>query len=480
MLTSAAWYFFSRILNGASSIFLIYGLTRLLSPSEYGVYALCFSMISAFATLGFQWINLAVARFFPSNHCIVAQALSLFRLQALILLATSIPTIFGLYFFEKFQKAYILFPAGVILLAYLNLCQQIANSAGESRRYALLGNTRALVNLLCALVFAYFGWGELGALAAFPVACLVAIFIFGYTTTLTNAGEAGRKEISKRTLVRYGIPVSVAVSVLVFVDVIDKIIIKAYLGDAAVGAYAAAYDLTQQTVGAFLNILFLLYFPRVVKYWEAAKQEEAIIELNRSAGAILMIAPLVLGFFFGASHVVAALFFKAWPTDGQDFFIAAIALGVYFSAYKACIYDALLMLGKNYKKQIAINIIFIFSNLLFSLTLVPTFGITGAACSYCGSCFFAFLLSKRASTSVAVTNYDFWNIFKTAVGIFFVAGMLRFFLILIKDEESILFQFILSGFMSIFLAAVIICTLNISSARDNAIAYFNKITNRMA
>jgi len=63
MIRLSVFYLAVRVLNGLLSLLTLYVLTRMLSSAEYGRYALVTAEFGFLASVGFQWINVAVARF---------------------------------------------------------------------------------------------------------------------------------------------------------------------------------------------------------------------------------------------------------------------------------------------------------------------------------------------------------------------------------------------------------------------------------
>ena len=60
-------YFIVRVGNGVFAVATLAVFTRLLSPEEYGVYALGMAVATIASGVLFQWLNVAVSRFYPPH-----------------------------------------------------------------------------------------------------------------------------------------------------------------------------------------------------------------------------------------------------------------------------------------------------------------------------------------------------------------------------------------------------------------------------
>src|SRR6266542_3795911 len=59
-------YFLARLGAGLLSVVTLAVLTRLLTPTEYGLYALGVTVASIASTVLFQWLNIAIGRLYPA------------------------------------------------------------------------------------------------------------------------------------------------------------------------------------------------------------------------------------------------------------------------------------------------------------------------------------------------------------------------------------------------------------------------------
>src|SRR5262249_53602472 len=91
MTRNSIVYFISRGGGGLLTVLTLAVFTRILSPPEYGWYALGVTLFSITAALVFQWLAVAVARFYPAfadrPGVLLAASLRGFGLSTLIAVA---------------------------------------------------------------------------------------------------------------------------------------------------------------------------------------------------------------------------------------------------------------------------------------------------------------------------------------------------------------------------------------------------------
>ena len=67
LISHSILYFAVRVGNGVFAIATLAFFTRLLSQEEYGMYALCMAEATFASGVLFQWLNVAISRFYPHH-----------------------------------------------------------------------------------------------------------------------------------------------------------------------------------------------------------------------------------------------------------------------------------------------------------------------------------------------------------------------------------------------------------------------------
>jgi O-antigen/teichoic acid export membrane protein len=380
MIGHSALYLAVRAVNGLLALATLALLTRLLSPSDYGRYALGMATMTVLATVLFQWLNLALARFHAAHgqreDALLDTAHRLFfGIAAVLLAGVALWSGIG----PDFPFAAILaIGIGAAALGLHNLHLQIANARGQPLRYGLITATRAsiMLGLACLLVLA--GAGATGALAAFAAGCVLAVSFFGARWRRAAASE--RAGIA-RQLVSFGLPLSLASLSTMVLDTTDRFLIALWHGSAAVAVYAAGYDLTQQTVGVALNVFFLAAYPRVTSAWEsggARAAQAALVPLQRG---LLLAGPLAVALFAGFAPEIAALMFGAGIRADAATVMPWIALAIGIGCIKTYFLDVAFHLSKSVALLLRIAVAMAAVSVALNLALIPSLGFVGAAWS---------------------------------------------------------------------------------------------------
>lgn len=373
-------YFAIRAINGVLGLASLILLTRLMSAQQYGVYALGLATIGLIASVLFQWITVAVARFYSeySNRpgALVNEAIRLHiyvGLAALSIVSVGVTMSFT-YSFEPFLIVAI--SLGVIFTGIHNFCLQISNAKGASKHYGLLTVSRGAFALCSTIILVKLNFGGLGAVFGFALGNALSVTIFHWRQIKKIQQKS--TEIRQK-IIGYGLPLTLTYLSITLLDVSDRLLINWWFGLAAVGSYAAAYDLTQQIVGAVMNVFLLAAYPRVVAAWEeggAPAARRAILPLSQ---AMLLAAPLLAGIFIGgASEISNIMLGEAIRKESAEI-IPWIAFAITIGCFKSYYLDLAFQLTKETHIQIKITIFMAVINIGMNFILMPRFGVVGAA-----------------------------------------------------------------------------------------------------
>lgn len=379
-LGASAAYLAVRSVNGLLALASLAVLTRLLAPADYGRYALGMAAITVLATVLFQWLNLALARFHAAHakreDLLLSVAHRLFFAIAAVLLAfagmlAAVPPLAGLP-----VAAGLMIGFGAAALGLHNLHLQIANSRGQPLRYGLITAMRAALALGLATVLILAGLGATGALVAFAIGCLLAVALFG---TRWRAASVGDRKAVVRQLLTFGLPLSLASLSTMVLDTTDRFLIALWHGSAAVAGYAASYDLTQQTVGVALNVFFMAAYPRVTAAWEAGGADAAHATMVPLGRALLLAGPLLVALFTGFAPEIAALMFGSGIRADAGHVMPWIALAISIGCVKTYFLDVAFHLTRSVAILLRIALAMAAFSVALNLALIPSLGYLGAA-----------------------------------------------------------------------------------------------------
>ena len=371
-----------RVGNGIFAFATLALFTRLLSPSDYGVYALEMTIASVLSTTLFQWIVVAVGRFYPAHIenpiKIISVATHVFwKITILLALLFVIVFSFHNFFGVKPDHLVILFLITVGLGLH-SLALQVANIQSAPFRYGMLSWAKSGGALIASLILIYYGSVELGALIGFAMGLVFSVLAFAPRDFVCMIPVSVDKRLS-REMIRYGLPLILNFLGILVVDMSDRFMISRLLGSADVAQYAVAYDLVQQSVGPCMNVLFLAAFPLIVKTHEEEGAVSGLKRLN-SLGERLIAVGLPVSFIVGILSIDIAE-----NVFGDNYRIEAsaimpwLAAAIFIGAIKSYCFDVALQLRNEIKLQSYIAIVMALFNITLNLFLLQKYGVIGSA-----------------------------------------------------------------------------------------------------
>jgi O-antigen/teichoic acid export membrane protein len=384
MIRQSLIYLFIRAGSGILAIATLVIFTRMLSPKEYGTYALVMAIATMASAILFQWLNVAVGRFYnmyrTTPDLIVGAASRGFWIST---------TIGAIVFFSAlpFHTQFGVQPILIAMLFIIVVAQgrydfmlQIANAQRTPMQYGKLSWIKSGGALIFGVMFIHYGLAESGALLGFLFGLVFAVFSFKALCGIAVSKTTDNSKISL-DMFRYGFPLTLTFFSNVVVGLSDRYIIGWTLGASAVAPYAAAYDLVQQLIGAIMNILFLAAFPLILHALEKEGDDAARYHLKRlGTGLIYIGLPATIGFCV-LSTEIANLVFGAEYREIAGRVMPWIGAAIFVGTFKSYYFDVAFQLRYQTKYQGYIAALMAFVNILLNFIFVPKYGVMGAAWS---------------------------------------------------------------------------------------------------
>lgn len=154
-----------NIVQGVVGLLTIVVFTRVLSPADYGAYALAFSVMSLVHTLCFTWLEAAMARFYAAeaeggrlpNHFA-----TLFRTYALLALGlplVAVPVLWAWPMAPALKLAVGAGLASILVRSLLKLAQERRRAAGDVSGAAMIDMAQTAGGFLVGAGLALAGLG---------------------------------------------------------------------------------------------------------------------------------------------------------------------------------------------------------------------------------------------------------------------------------------------------------------------------------
>ncbi len=388
-------YLIARGVPAIISFTALFLYTRFLTIEEFGRYALVLSYAGLVQVFVFQWLYLVLARFLPSNsgesNGVLEFTLAMFLLLSGTLII--IGFIISLLWPESTIRQLIFFVIPLsIASGWMEICLKLNTTRIQPAKFGYMLASKNLLSLVFAFILISASLSETAPLLGLLLGTTVAWLIFG-----RSAWKGVKPTWPTRSTfleyATYGLPLAITFALNWLLSSSDRVIISYLLGDAATGAYAVGYDLTQQSLGLLLIIINTAAYPLVMNAFARGGREAAFRQLSISgeliistaiisSAAMIGLAPLIINVAVGEAFRLEAAKVMPWIA------VAAAALGI-----KAFHLDVAFQLAREPKWQAYIAGIAATLNIALNFLMIPAFGLIGAAAGTLTSILVASFLS---------------------------------------------------------------------------------------
>ena len=374
-------YGIGRGIPGIVNFLTIAIYTRLLTPDDYGYYALMVASVGLWNTVLFEWLRLGLLRLFPAQADEPRPLLATL-LCGYAVIAALAAGVGGIAMVWAADRAFtVLVSLGLALLcaqAWFELNLELVRSQLSAVRYAHITAWRAVVALVCGVTLIDAGLGGQGALLGVLVALVVSVVPF-VRETWREVRPAQANRLLLRELLAYGLPLTASLALNFVISSSDRYLIDWLLGTGATGVYAAGYDAVWHSLTLLMMTVNLAGYPIAVRALEqggvaAARSQVqqnflllAVIAAPAATG-IAVCAPAIGSVVLGPGFRESAVGLMPW-----------VALGAVIARFKSYYVDLSFHLGRKTIGQVWVMLVGAVVNVVLNLWWIPLFGIYGAA-----------------------------------------------------------------------------------------------------
>lgn len=386
LLSGAAIYLLSNILNAAIPFLLLPILTRHLGPSEYGQVAMFQVLTSALAAfVGLNTVGAANRKYFDKDSReempqYVGACLQILIFSFLVVVAVLF------VFHEWLSEALGISPVWVILASIASAASFVVKlRLGQWQirkkplKYGLLQILLSFFNAcLSLLLVVMLSFGPEGRILGQTVAPVV-ISLFALSLLVKDGllKMAFRPDLIRDAL-SFGIPLIPHIGGGFLLSAVDRLVINKYLGLESAGTYMVAVQLTM-TMSLVFDSINKAYVPWLFERLKKddPNEKKQIVKWTYGYCALIFMAA-GLAFLLGP-YLTVLIAGEQYASAGNV--IGILALG---QAFKGCY-----LMVTNYifyaKKTARLSLVTIFSgilNMVFLITLIPLLGLQGAAVAF--------------------------------------------------------------------------------------------------
>ena len=372
-----------NIVQGVVGLLTIVVFTRVLSPADYGVYALAVSATSLVHTATFNWLECAMARYYaPEAEAgrLPDHFATIYRSFALM--AVGFPLVAGaiVWLIPMPPPLKIAVGAGlaaIIFRCLLKLAQERRRAAGDVGGAAVIDIVQTLGGFFIGAGLAIAGFGGAGPMIGLGAAAMICL-TWALPTELRKTKDGAFDRARMKLYAAYGLPVSMSLILALVLATTDRFLLAAYLNESSVGVYHAGYSLANRTLDVMFIWLGMAGGPAAIAAFErgghaglrdAAREQASFmlaLTLPASVGLALVARPL------------ADLMVGPGLRDGAAQVTPWIAASALLSGLTTYYFHTAFTLARRTKLLLIAMAVPALSNVVLNWLLIPRIGLGGA------------------------------------------------------------------------------------------------------
>ena len=384
MFWRGVWgYLPANIVQGLVGFGSIVVFTRLLTPEDFGRYAIALSIMTLFHVAAFSWLEAAMARFWAAEkgQRLADHFLTLYRTAAVVTAAV-LPLMALLLWLAPIGPAMKttigVALAGIPIRCLSKLAQERFRAAGDVRRSATMDIFVSLGGFGFGVAAALAGLGSASPFIGLALAPLLTLpFVLPGELQRARGGVLYRERLW--SYAQYGYPIAAGLALSLVMASTDRFLLEIFQGPAAVGAYHAGYSLASRTLDVLFIWLGAAGTPALIMAWERSGRDSFLAAAREQASTFVLIAlPAAVGLALVARPLSAVMI-------GEDLRAAAasvtplIAISALLSGLTSYYLSQSFVLGRRTDRLLLTLCVPAGSNVMLNLALVPSMGVTGAA-----------------------------------------------------------------------------------------------------
>ncbi|MFC7292198.1 lipopolysaccharide biosynthesis protein [Hirschia litorea] len=377
-------YLPANVIQGLVSFGAVYAYTRLLGADDYGRYALILTIMSASHTTTLTWAEAAAYRFAGeaeerggmNDHIRTSITLSMLSLiPALLIVGIGWLIVGG---DPKMQAAIIWLALSMPCFSVIQMSLEIHKARQQVSRFAKISIAHILLGFAGGL---YFAWRtQAGAAAPFiGLAISGVLFAAIQGQYLWKLSKEGRFETSRaKSYFAYGMPLALALLLEIALGAGDRFLIAYFLDNAAVGAYAAGYGVSDQTIRLLCMWGAMAGAPLLMASYEKHGMS-GIAEPGKNMARLLMLIalPAATGLAMVAQPL-AQFMIGEELRDQAALTIPWIAAAGLINGFIIYYFSEAFQLSKKTALRASLMIIPTVLNVILNIILLPRIGLMGA------------------------------------------------------------------------------------------------------
>ena len=381
-------------------------LTRILEPSEFGIYAIAMITMQ-FVHMGlFTWMEAAMARYqarAERENDVASHLKTLYRL-AVMTGVVGFAIIMAALAFSPLstELTFVLYFAlgSTCLQVLFNLGMEAHKAAHRIKRYSLTFSSQTLISFTLGILFILYT--PLSAAAPF-VGVICGLLIIGGIDILfmwkqMRGGQYQPKKV--KTYFIYGAPLCIGLLMSYALNSADVYLIAALMSEASAGEYNAGYNLANRSLEILFVWVSMAVTPVAVTAMEKTGTAGSRDVLKNYGATLLWIAvPAAAGIALVSKD--AGFILGEGVRDNAVMVMPWIALAGLINGFMTYYVHRAFMLSGETKKFVWALVVPVILNLGLNLVLIPKYGLMGAVWATIAS----YILAIVSATILARRDY---------------------------------------------------------------------------
>ena len=372
-----------NIVQGVVGLLSIVIFTRILSPAEYGVYALAFSAMSLSQTALFTWLESSMARFYVREaeaDRLAGHLATLYRCYTALALGFPLVTIGVVWFWPMADALRFAIVAGLVttpIRSLVKLSQERRRAVGDVSGAARLDVIQTAAGFVAGAGLAWLGLG--GSAPLLGAGIVSGVLLIWVLPTDLRLARGGRFEPARASMyAAYGLPVALSLILALVLATTDRFLIAAYLDETSVGVYHAGYSLAARTLDVVFIWLGMAGGPAAIAALERGGHD-ALHDVAREQAAFMvaLTLPAAVGLALVAKPL-AEIMIGLGLREGAAQVTPWIAASAFFAGVNTYYLHTAFTLARRTGRLLVAIAIPAGLNVALNVLLVPRFGLQGA------------------------------------------------------------------------------------------------------
>lgn len=287
-------------LLGNAIIIPIY--TNLLSPSQYGAYAISLAVLSFLCILFSDWVGLSGLRFFRQNQ--LTDKIPNYLSTLFVILGSNLFVMYILAFIfrHKFYsyfsiqpKIFLFILVLIIPVALRALLFQVLRAQIKPGAFTISTITNQILTIVISVfILKFFNLGAVSILIGMAISISIIDIVLIFQSDILKYIKFNMPNLDMiKSIFWYGIPLAIASISLWMINQSNKFITSHHYGLKEAGLVGVAYNMTFPILMTLFAIITIAAFPRVINLYEDKINVKGVIS-RLTAYYVLVSIPLVL------------------------------------------------------------------------------------------------------------------------------------------------------------------------------------------